>query len=479
LSSCTYKQNYFDLANNESKIFECDNNSLPSKSFCEFHDDDYHLAHGKELKKSFLNKLSAAQHEKSSLLCVGYNLPQINLVNSKYDIDVNFSFAKFHEDFDISKSVFNKTISFRNAHFLGNISAIRTTFKNQTNFSNCTFAGNSTSFQLSTFVQANFDNSIIETGYFTESKLGDASFENCNFKNDVTFSKTIFKNANFKKCHFSSKSDFSNSVFENNGIFEKIQHNSVTNFFHVTFLNPKSIIFEGNLSNISFLETDLKEVKFGDYVTWESIPKISDVSLVNKIKRSFLKLRTKNTKFKIYDELLIEEENSSCVSLESVQNVYRNLRENFDYQLRYEISGEFFVREMELKRKYREMKEQNVVFAKRKNFLSQHLTFWWFYLVISQYGQSYYRPIIVSVPILVFSFFWFSTTGFHNVDIFHWNLVNTWKTAFIRSLSAFFPFYTFGQFENLSDFVLRLILLPISGSFFISLKRKLERRFRH
>lgn len=39
------------------------------------------------------------------------------------------------------------------------------------------------------------------------------------------------------------------------------------------------------------------------------------------------------------------------VSRGAVMAVYRNLRENFEYRMRYDEAGEFFVREMELKRK--------------------------------------------------------------------------------------------------------------------------------
>ena len=35
--------------------------------------------------------------------------------------------------------------------------------------------------------------------------------------------------------------------------------------------------------------------------------------------------------------------------------VYRNLRENYEYRLRYDEAGKFFIKEMELKRKYREI----------------------------------------------------------------------------------------------------------------------------
>jgi hypothetical protein len=63
--------------------------------------------------------------------------------------------------------------------------------------------------------------------------------------------------------------------------------------------------------------------------------------------------------FKIYDEWLIEEDakkqnTKSPNSLEAVIAEYRNLRENYEYNLRYEDAGQFFIREMELRRKYKQ-----------------------------------------------------------------------------------------------------------------------------
>jgi hypothetical protein len=41
-------------------------------------------------------------------------------------------------------------------------------------------------------------------------------------------------------------------------------------------------------------------------------------------------------------------------SLGTVMAVYRNLRENYEFRLRFDEAGQFFFKEMELKRKYRE-----------------------------------------------------------------------------------------------------------------------------
>jgi hypothetical protein len=39
------------------------------------------------------------------------------------------------------------------------------------------------------------------------------------------------------------------------------------------------------------------------------------------------------------------------MTIGSVKAIYRNLGENCEYRLRYDEAGEFFIREMELKRK--------------------------------------------------------------------------------------------------------------------------------
>ena len=41
------------------------------------------------------------------------------------------------------------------------------------------------------------------------------------------------------------------------------------------------------------------------------------------------------------------------IRLGSVMAVYRNLRENYEFRLRDDEAGQFFFKEMELKRKYR------------------------------------------------------------------------------------------------------------------------------
>ena len=51
----------------------------------------------------------------------------------------------------------------------------------------------------------------------------------------------------------------------------------------------------------------------------------------------------------------LKTERKFCLRLKT----YRNLRENCEFRLRYDEAGKFFIREMELKRKYREVLSPN------------------------------------------------------------------------------------------------------------------------
>jgi len=77
----------------------------------------------------------------------------------------------------------------------------------------------------------------------------------------------------------------------------------------------------------------------------------SKISIVLQEKIALISLDNNNIK------LAVKRKNNeinvfSCVvRLSAVLAIYRNLRENYEYRLRYEEAAEFFVREMELKRK--------------------------------------------------------------------------------------------------------------------------------
>ncbi|MGC2574506.1 MAG: hypothetical protein WA364_23585, partial [Candidatus Nitrosopolaris sp.] len=98
-------------------------------------------------------------------------------------------------------------------------------------------------------------------------------------------------------------------------------------------------------------------------------------------------------------------------SLGSIMAVYRNLRENYEFILRYDEAGQFFFKEMEIKRKYREVEvksgEERTVVIKRNGWFRRHFSLTGLYYHFSKYGESILRPTVIGIIIVALStLFW-------------------------------------------------------------------------
>src|SRR4051812_28567610 len=100
-----------------------------------------------------------------------------------------------------------------------------------------------------------------------------------------------------------------------------------------------------NLSNVSFMNTDITGVRFSEKARWGGGEE-----------------NAKEGEYKIIDERLLEEkikekndDTTKDINLGSIKAVYRNLKENYEYRMRCDEAGQFFIREIELKRMHREV----------------------------------------------------------------------------------------------------------------------------
>ena len=118
---------------------------------------------------------------------------------------------------------------------------------------------------------------------------------------------------------------------------------------------------------------------------------------------------------------------------------------------------------------------------KKKNFLIRNLSIAGIYNAISHYGESYTRPLFVTIAVIIFSTFYFSSADFSDLtkigicDTNRCYLVEGW----IRAINAVLPLGNFVDNANWLDYVLRFIMFPISATSFIAIRRKFERRIRH
>src|SRR5215469_3098406 len=121
-------------------------------------------------------------------------------------------------------------------------------------------------------------------------------------------------------------------------------------------------------------------------------------------------------KFKVHDEELLGKDPKS-VSLGSILAVYRNLRENYEYRLRYDEAGEFFKKEMELKRKYHVDCQGET--TKKTSRFRRNFSYTGFYHLAS-YGESFLMPIALAAltvaASIAFWLFYFHPTYFPSLD---------------------------------------------------------------
>ena len=147
-------------------------------------------------------------------------------------------------------------------------------------------------------------------------------------------------------------------------------------FHNVQFDNQEHTIFlKNNLSEVSFVNTDITRVRFGEDVVWGNNFKIREERDIEK------RLETANI--------------AKGIQLGDALAVYRNLRENYEFRMRYDEAGEFFIREMEMKRQYRQDTKDRQFQIRRNNPIVRNLSLTGLYYHLSKYGQSFSRPTII------------------------------------------------------------------------------------
>lgn len=506
MSQCTYSKNFIDFETGKEKQFECEIEAW-KRGKCKFHSANYlKNKTTKEISEDFKKILDNAKTQ-GILQCIGYHLPTIELSTSSnqedLDIIIYFIDTKFHGKIDFSNINFKKRVSFSDAVFYDTVSFRASEFEKEAKFTNTKFYGTSNSFQFTKFDEkVDFSYGEIKNAKFIQTVFNEAnfnyrtfydntSFENSTFNEICVFKETIFKETTFDETTF-NEVDFSESNFIKNVNFDNTKFHVRANFTNVSFSDQSKAMFDGNVSNVSFVGIEIDKMKFGNAITWKQIKKSESVS--DKIKSHLNWIR--NNDFKIYDERNLENQfkrnkeqkwwqpkknTETNLSLESIKNAYRDLRENFDLNLRYETSGEFHVREMELKRKYREKHNGDKTTTVERHVFWKYLSIYWLYNMLGQYGQSYYRPIYFAISIISIATYYFLSNEIGSAIKagIEYSFIKLLAKALARSVAGIIPLDIFNKDIDNTDKVLRVMLLPVSTTFFIALKRRVERKFRH
>jgi uncharacterized protein YjbI with pentapeptide repeats len=422
----------------------------------------------------FKEKAEESIDHNKPLECFGYYLPGINfaelLGGRSFAQPAYFNEATFTKDVNFFEATFSE-VDFRRATFTKDVNFSDATFTKDVNFSDATFYG--------------------RAYYFETRFLGVVAFEGS------TFSGGVF----FKLTTFAKRTNFSRTKFLDDAFFPKTKFSETeTTFFRYTiFEKPNKVTFDqSDLSKVSFADTDITRVRFGDKITWggeDRITIIEEEWLTNRweMKASYYK-----------------------VSMEQVLSVYRNLRENYEFRLRYDDAGKFFIKEMELKRKYRHVSskyELKMIALHRQlkgdksplpktgdliknSWFSRHFSLTGLYYHLSRYGESISRPALIGVIIVFLSaLFWVTQSNPILEPHFDPSLEATtstfvgfrefrndtqWLKAFERSFADFLPLLSLGGEIKVGiiDYIIKIVGGVLTfGLLAIALRRKFERKY--
>ena len=108
---CKYEQEYYDFTSGEVKTYKCEEDAVKD-GYCIFHHPEYWKEHKEEVRKKFMEKVEYAINNKKPLICIGYQLPKVDLSQKTFESLVYFTKAFFHEEAE-----FNFAIFFSDAYF--------------------------------------------------------------------------------------------------------------------------------------------------------------------------------------------------------------------------------------------------------------------------------------------------------------------------------------------------------------------------
>jgi hypothetical protein len=302
---------------------------------------------------------------------------------------------------------------------------------------------------------------------FSMSRFREVYFSGVDFYGNANFDGARFQQAHFYNSLFHHEANFYQSVFEE-AQFSAIEFKDESSFKFALFGKEDKILLDvKDLSKASFVNTDITGIRFGENVRWG----------------------TGENDFKIIDERQLEEElhgnsqtrqivegvKSKAETPNTIGNiitVYRNLRENYERSFRYEEADKFFIREMEVKRLYREKRKGTKRLIEKNGWFRRNFSLTGLYYWISEYGHNYNRPALlaiffVSIPILYAVGQLYLRQGALTPEV----VINATTT----SLSNTFKI----ENQDVVGYFINIATVPILGALFIAaLRRAFERRFR-
>ena len=290
----------------------------------------------------------------------------------------------------------------------------------------------------------NFQDVVIEEAKFTETIFEkEAIFDRTEFNGDTWFDRAIFNGeAKFNEVEFNSDVSFKDAKFNSNVSFEDVRFNQYTSFVGTTFKEvaifngaefdsvsfynskfSKDVLFEdATFRSLAYFEGEENQVfhskvDFG-YAAFEK-PKDVEFVKVNLSKARFINANIEEVRFvdvewnskgrlfkrkAVYDEILIDKGEYTEKDYELVADIYRRLRASYESRLQYPYAGDFYIGEMEMRRRNAKLFGRRVK-NKILRFFIQNFSLTAFYKYFSLYGENYWLPLVwIFLTIILFGY---------------------------------------------------------------------------
>ncbi|MEM3371985.1 MAG: pentapeptide repeat-containing protein [Candidatus Korarchaeum sp.] len=321
------------------------------------------------------------------------------------------------------------------------------------------------------FQEANFVGAMFQAAYFVDAEFGVTDFRSAEFKEiaDFTISEfgvTDFRSAEFKgaanfaRCTFKEVAFLMGTVFEDSAVFIAPDGGSsgLVIFANALFNKPKCVLIRGfPLSNLSFLLTDLTEVKLipsKSIRTYLLDERLLGEKELNEVERGVRKLL----------------EGSGLLSTETLILELRSVRKNLEASKLYGEAGELYIKEMRHRRKL--IRERGGL-----KDLPEYIASWFYGLL--GYGESILRPALGMVLTVMLSSLYVAFRSTPPQEILQKALGNIpMMTSILLQMRSLEDFAVDIPMPELIvvEILVRALALVLFGTLFIALRRRLERR---
>ncbi len=401
-----------------------------------------------------------------------------NFASTTFSGEADFFRAAFGGRADFSDATFSVDATFYHATFSGDADLSYAKFSGDSEFSRATFSGDA-EFNFATFTgNAEFAGATFsrdaEFAGVTFSR--DANFSGARFSGDASFSRARFSGrTDFSGAKFSGEAGFSGAAFSGKADFSGAAFGGKADFFVTTF-SGEAYFFNVDLEKAVFRSVDLSDVRFS--------------RAINLDKTRFHNVRRRpNPKGLLLDERKARETKKET-DYENAEQVYNQLKRNFEGRKDYYRASQFHYGEMEMRR----------LAQLRRGSYGQWLLLSLYYW-LGGYGERLWKPVVwFIVMILLFAGFYgiagldveytnayfdtsqhenietirdaisFSRTGFFQAidDVLLFSL----RTATLQRGDVIRPLTVIGVWLQLAETIFGPILIGLAG---LAIKRRLQR----